>query len=107
MTREAPDRHGPRPHWPRRSSRTAVDAEVILRRPGQLSFRVRVHDVSPTGCKIEFVERPKLDDRVWIKFDGLEALEASVCWVDGFVAGVALEKPIHPAVFDLLVRKLG
>ena len=105
--RPDPETPGLRAELPRRSARTAVNAQVILRRSGQPNYRVRIYDVSPGGCKIEFVERPSLDDRVWIKFDGLEALEALVCWVDGFVAGVALARPIHPAVFEQLVRKLG
>lgn len=62
-----------------------------------------MHDASRYGCKIDFVEKPRLDDRVWVKFDGLEALEGLVCWVDGFTGGVEFEKPIHPAVFEMLV----
>lgn len=47
---------------------------------------------------MEFVDRPKLDDRAWVKFDGLEALSAFVCWVDGFVADLEFEIPMHPPV---------
>ena len=54
---------------------------------------------------MDFVEKPRLDDRVWVKFDGLEALEGRVCWVDGFTGGVEFEKPIHPAVFETLIAK--
>jgi len=90
----------------RRSVRVPLEAEITLRRPGQQTYRVRVHDASPHGCKVEFVERPRLDERVWVKFDGLEALESLVCWVDGFVAGVEFVRPIYPAVFNLLVQKI-
>jgi hypothetical protein len=38
--------------------------------------------------------------------DGLEALDAEVCWVDGHVAGLRFERTIHPAVFDLLLQRL-
>ena len=62
--------------------------------------------MSPDGCKAEFVERPKLDEHVWVRFDGLEALEAMVCWVRGFEVGLEFENPIHPAVFEMLVSKL-
>ena len=91
---------------PRRSPRVAVDAEVVLRRPGQSNYRVRVHDLSCHGCKIEFVERPRMDERAWIRFEGLEPLDALVCWVDGFVAGVEFDRPIHPAVFEMLLNRL-
>ena len=86
-----------------RKIRTALDAEVSLRRSGHHGYRVKVHDASPNGCRIEFVERPNLDERVWVKFEGLDAVEGLVCWVDGFVAGVEFVNPIHPAVFDRLV----
>lgn len=91
---------------PRQSTRVALDAEVTLRRPGHNNFRVRVFDASPQGCKIEFVERPRLGDHIWIKFGDLEALQAIVCWMSGFAGGVRFEKPIHPAVFEMLVAKL-
>jgi hypothetical protein len=92
--------------WPRRSERVAVTADVTLRKPGQPNFQVRVVDASPEGCKLEYVDRPREGDRVWVKFDGLETLEAEVCWVQDFMMGVNFAKPLHPAVFDLLVDRL-
>ena len=91
---------------PRRSTRVALAAGVVARRSGKVTYSVTVQDASCHGCRIQFVERPRLGERTWIKFEGLEALEALVCWVDGFVAGVQFEKAIHPAVFDTLVARL-
>ena len=98
----------PRPSEPakRRSDRVALSADVALRRSGQNNYRVSVYDMSPLGCQVEFVERPELEELLWIKFDGLEALEAQVCWVEGFKAGVSFTSPIHAAVFDQLVARL-
>ena len=93
--------------WPRKSARVSLDAQVSLRRTGRMPYKVTVRDASPHGCKVEFVERPTLDERAWIKFEGLEPLEATVCWVKGFVAGIQFEKPIHPAVFDRLINILN
>lgn len=90
----------------RRSERTVLDATVSLRRSGQLNYRVRVFDASLHGCRVEFVERPTLDEQLWVKFDGLQPLEAEVCWIDGFTAGVNFVRPIHPAVFDVLIARL-
>ena len=84
-----------------------LDAELSLRRSGQTNYRANVHDVSQEGCKVEFVERPMLDEIVWVKFEGLEALEARVCWVEGFAAGLELQRPVHPAVFNLLLQRLA
>lgn len=93
--------------WPRKSDRVAVEAEVIVRRLGDRSYRVRVYDISCHGCRVEFLSRPQLDDIAWVKFENLESLEAAVCWVDGFTAGVKFAKPIHHAVFDRIVRQLA
>ena len=96
-----------RAHWPRRSQRVSVSADVTLRKPGHPNYRVRVLDASPEGCKLEFVERPREGDRIWVKFEGLETLEAEVCWIEDFVMGVNFAKVLHPAVFDLLVTKMS
>jgi hypothetical protein len=90
----------------RRSERVVLDALVSLRRSGQLNYRVRVLNASLHGCRVEFVERPQLDEQLWVKFEGLQALEAEVCWVEGFTAGVNFLQPIHPAVFDRLVAAI-
>lgn len=90
----------------RRHERIAVDAEVSLRRSGQLNYRVRLHDLTRHGCKAEFVERPQLDELVWIKFDSMEALEARVCWAAGARVGLVFSRPVHPAVFELLLSRL-
>ena len=97
----------PAEHQPRSSERISVDAEVLQRRQGQPNYRVRLYDVSRSGCQAEFVERPRVGDHVWIKFEGLESLNAEVCWADGFRAGLRYVSPIHPAVFDLLVQRFS
>ncbi len=102
----APEQAAPKKHWPRRSQRVPLTADVSLRKLGQNSYRVRVTDLSPHGCKVELVERPRIEEHMLIKFDGLEILDAEVCWVEGFVAGLRFEKPIHSAVFELLLQRL-
>jgi hypothetical protein len=92
---------------PRRSERVDLTADVTLRRVGRSSFAVNVTNASPEGCRIQLVERPSEGERVLIRFEGLEALEAEVCWVEGFTAGVKFERPMHPAVFELLIERLS
>jgi hypothetical protein len=91
----------------RRSERVALDAVVMLRRSGHLNFRVRVFDASLHGCRVEFVDRPELEEQLWVKFDDLQPIAAEVCWVEGFSAGLNFRQPIHPAVFDRLIANLG
>ena len=96
----------PKTQQPRRSDRVGLSADVSLRRLGQNSYRVKVSDLSPEGCKVDLVERPRIGEHMLVKFAGLEVLDAETCWVDGYVAGLRFEKPIHPAVFDLLLHRL-
>lgn len=91
---------------PRNAQRIELSADLSLRRVGRQQYRVRVFDISPEGCKVEFIERPRLDELVWVKFEGLEAIEAAVCWVDGFYGGLKFLRPIYPSVFDLLLARL-
>jgi hypothetical protein len=92
---------------PRKSPRIGLAAEVSLRRSGQHNYRANVFDISQHGCKVEFIERPKLDEVVWVKFAGLEALEATVCWLDEFAVGLEFHRPVHPAVFEVLLERLA
>jgi hypothetical protein len=92
---------------PRKSDRVPIRAMVKLRRRGHHNFTVHVHDLSPEGCKLEFLERPEIDETVWVKFEGLELLQATVCWIEELRVGVEFERPIHSAVFDHIVARLG
>ena len=91
---------------PRQHDRNVVATELALRQFGRQNYLTNVVDLTPCGCKVEFVERPRAGDVVWAKFHGLEALEATVRWVDGLVGGIEFKRPIYPAVFELLLAKL-
>ncbi|MGE5562796.1 MAG: PilZ domain-containing protein [Bacillota bacterium] len=94
-------------YLPRRLERHALSAEVAVRRLGRIAYRARAFDVSADGCKVELVDRPKLAEHVLVKFDGLESLEAEVCWIAGTCAGLRFERPIHPAVLSLMLERLA
>ena len=107
MTRHLDSGFGrPGPQAPRKSARISTSALVKMRRRGHQSLTVRVFDLSPEGCKLEFFEKPKLDETVWVKFEGLEILEATVCWIEDRSAGVEFTRPMHVAVFDAIVARL-
>ena len=90
----------------RQQERLRVQGEVTMRRAGKLAYRVHIYDLSPDGCRAEFVDRPAFAEHLWIKFDGMEALEANVRWIGGARAGFRFVRPIHPAVFDMLAAKI-
>ena len=91
----------------RNGKRKTAGMEAQLRRIGRLSYWVELRDLSPEGCLIELVERPALDEIMQVRLPGLETLQARVRWVDNYVAGLKFERPIHPAVFDLLLQRMG
>lgn len=91
---------------PRQHERVSVRGEIAMRRAGKLAFRVNIYDLSPDGCKAELVERPGIGEQLWVKFDGMEALEAKVRWIVGPKVGIRFARPLHAAVFDLLIAKL-
>ena len=97
---------GEKTHKPRAPQRLEIAAEVSLRRLGRVHYQGRLFDLSPQGCRVEFIERPRVGERIWVKFDGLDLLEAEVRWIDGFIGGVEFVRPIYDAVFDLLVLRL-
>lgn len=97
---------GDKEPWPRRGTRVRVSAPVSLRRSGKIAYHVTVFDVSAFGCKVEFVDRPAIDEHVWLRFPGIEPIEAQVCWIEGPHAGLSFVKVLHPAVFDLLLERL-
>jgi len=91
----------------RQSVRCTMTGEIILRRSTIANYRVAVRDVSRHGCRVSVADVPKLDEQVMIRFEGLEPLPATVCWVRAFDIGVEFARPIHPAVFDHLMPQFN
>ena len=101
-----PEQSSEKKRSPRCSERIATSADVSLRRLGQSSRRVRVTDLSSEGCKVRLPHEPRVGEHLLIKLDGLEVLEAEVCWAERFDAGLRFERPFHPAVFALVAERL-
>lgn len=97
---------GPATGDARSGTRIGLVADVRLRHPGKPSFRVKVLDLSPQGCRVEFVDRPRIGDFAWVKFGGLESLRAQACWVGQTYAGFKFENGMHPATFRHLILTL-
>ena len=91
----------------RANERLSLDADVTVRRLGKVKYRVRVLDISLEGCRIDLIDRPRIGEKMLIKFDGLDVVESEICWVEGFVAGLRFARAFHPLVFALLAERLG
>lgn len=91
---------------PREYDRVSLNAELMLRRQGRQSYLAKLFDLTPSGCRVEFIERPKCGEPVWVKLDTFDSIEAKVKWVDGFFGGLQFVRPIYPAVFEILLARL-
>lgn len=92
---------------PRQSERHAVDCPVMVRRQGRRSQIIDASDVSLHGCSLRFTDAPRVGEIIWVKLAHLEALETEVRWVTDFTCGASFRRPLHPAVFDLVLVRLG
>lgn len=90
----------------RRSIHVALDAEVSIRRAGEKPRIAQLRDLSSHGCSIELVAKVNLDEIVWVKFAGIEARQAFVCWVKEYTCGIEFDTPLQPAVMDMLAKRL-
>lgn len=91
----------------RKSRRVAVDMSAALRQRGASGVSVQVVDLSSHGFRAAtHLELPMGSD-VWLRLPGLEPYHATVAWQEGHMIGCAFERPLHPAVLDMIVGKAG
>ena len=94
------DSHG------RKAERIPLHADIDFRRSGEHRWRVNIVDVSPQGCRVELPVRVTPDDKIWITFPGLEAIQGKICWVDEWIAGVEFDRPLYPSVFEMVEQRM-
>ncbi|WNO53757.1 PilZ domain-containing protein [Stakelama saccharophila] len=87
----------------RRALRKCVEMRAQLRGRGGQRFTVAVTDLSTTGFRAEAAFDLKEGDLVWLTMPGMQGLEATVAWRDGYIYGFAFARPLYPAVFDRIV----
>jgi hypothetical protein len=91
----------------RRAARTVADAAILLRRLGRGALEVRLLDISTGGCQLQRPAGLSLAEHVVTRLPGLEPLGATVAWANSRHAGLHFDRPLHPAVFELLLTRLG
>jgi hypothetical protein len=80
--------------------------QLLVRRIGGFNFQAGLKDVSTDGCRIELIEEFEAGEDLIARFPQLEPLGAWVRWTLGPTAGVEFMRPIHPAVFKFLLKRL-
>jgi len=90
----------------RKSQRVAIDMDAALRQRGGSGVSVHILDLSTDGFRAStHLDLPPGTD-VWLRLPGLEPYQAKVAWSKGEYIGCAFERPLHPAVLDMLVRRI-
>ena len=89
----------------RKAERTGVDIGAGLRQRGASGVTVQILDLSTHGFRASTHLDLQQGADVWLKLPGLEALHAKVAWSNAHYIGCAFERPLHPAVLQMMVRK--
>lgn len=91
----------------RAARRTPVNLQAGFRKQGFDSARADVSDLSVTGCKVDSAVNLGPKARVWIKFPGLQPMQATVIWVNGFEAGCEFSAPFYKPVLENFLGRHG
>jgi hypothetical protein len=89
----------------RRAERTHVELGAGLRQRGASGVTVSILDLSTHGFRASTHLDLMPGTDVWLKLPGLEALHARVAWADAHYIGCAFDRPLHPAVLQMVVKK--
>lgn len=98
--RSAPERKG------RKSERVPIELGAGLRQRGGSGVSIQIVDLSVSGFRASTHLDLEPGTDVWLRLPGLEAYQAKVAWTKGQYVGCAFERPLHPAVLDMIVRKI-
>lgn len=88
----------------RMAERRHVVISVKVRRPGESWFKSRIADLSITGFRLQSFMKLQVGGDLWVMLPGFEGRRAQVLWTRGPEAGCAFERPLHPAIFEHIVR---
>ncbi|MCF8706809.1 PilZ domain-containing protein [Rhizorhapis sp. SPR117] len=77
---------------------------VKLRRSGENWFNARLANLSPTGFRVQSFAKLEMDSLIWVMLPGFDARRAKVIWTRDHESGCQFERPLHPAIFDHILR---
>jgi len=100
------DRAGPE-QAARKSERVPLEIGAGLRQRGGSGVTVQILDLSVDGFRAStHLDLPSGTD-IWLRLPGLEPYQARVAWSKGQYVGCAFVRPLHPAVLDMLVKRVS
>jgi hypothetical protein len=91
----------------RKSRRVTLEMGAGLRQRGGTGVSIQIVDLSTDGFRASTHLNLAKGTDVWLRLPGLEPYQARVMWAKGNFVGCAFERPLHPAVLDMIVTKAG
>ena len=91
----------------RKSQRVNLEMGAGLRQRGGTGVAIQILDLSVDGFRASTHLQLAKGTDVWLRLPGLEAYQARVMWAKGNFIGCAFERPLHPAVLEMIVKKSG
>jgi hypothetical protein len=91
----------------RKSKRVTLEMGAGLRQRGGTGVTIQIVDLSVDGFRASTHLQLAKGADVWLRLPGLEPYQARVMWAKGNFIGCAFERPLHPAVLDMIVTKTG
>lgn len=87
----------------RKAQRLQFNAAVQFRK-GHTRATVKIVDISTNGARLSAVHILRVGDAFWLKLPMLEPQEARVVWADEFIVGCQFVQPLHPVIFENILR---
>jgi hypothetical protein len=101
------DARAPQELTSRKSERVTLEMGAGLRQRGGTGVAIQIVDLSIDGFRASTHLQLAKGTDVWLRLPGLEPYQARVMWAKGNFIGCAFERPLHPAVLDMIVKKGG
>jgi PilZ domain len=89
----------------RRAERVPIELGAGLRQRGAAGVSVQIMDLSIHGFRVATHLELFPGSDVWLRLPGLEPSHAKVVWSEGHYVGCSFERPLHPAVLDMIVQR--
>lgn len=87
----------------RNNGRALVDIDCEIRIGSRAWRRARLADLTPDGFQVAIIDMPARGTPLYIRFAGIQMLQAEVCWARADTAGCRFATPISPYVFEHII----
>ncbi len=91
----------------RRIRRVSCRTSAAFRQSQRKPADARIVNLSTHGCAVKGAEPQAAGTRCWIVLPTLESWEAKVAWSDGATLGLDFSRPLHRAVAEMVIERIG